>query len=64
MKSYQNPQPYAVDRVSTIKTENKSKTASNKINKTRFTTNEEIYKNEAEEQAWKDAIENSKKSPR
>lgn len=55
MKSYQNPQPYAVDRVSKIneKLIKPEHFKSYKNNKTA----KEIYKNESEEQAWTDVLE-------
>ncbi|WP_058534849.1 hypothetical protein [Legionella saoudiensis] len=55
MKSYLNPQPFAVDRVSKInekpaKPEHYRHFKDNK-------TAKEIYKNESEEQAWTDVLE-------
>ncbi|WED42697.1 hypothetical protein [Legionella cardiaca] len=56
MKTYQNPQPHAVERIN--KTFNKpGEHQTSKTNKkSAKLTNKEIYKNEAEEKAWEHVL--------
>lgn len=54
MKSYTNPQPHAVDRIN--KNTNKSMPIEKGKPKGKNKTSKEIYKNEAEEQAWKETL--------
>ncbi|KTD18533.1 Uncharacterised protein [Legionella lansingensis] len=60
MKTYQNPQPYAVDRVSKLKDKpNNLEGSKHKkgIGTLDQKTSKEIFKRESEEQAWKDVLE-------
>ncbi|AUH74197.1 hypothetical protein [Legionella sainthelensi] len=58
MKSYINPQPHAVDRIYKNKSDSTplEKNKPKKENK----TSTKIYRNEAEEQAWREVLKKDK----
>ncbi|ARB92977.1 hypothetical protein A6J40_12655 [Legionella longbeachae] len=64
MKTYQNPQPYAVDRINKIQnkpthietTKHEIKTENSIFEE----SDTEIFLNESEEQAWRDVLEKDK----
>ena len=65
MKSYTNPQPQAVERINKIqeKQVKKDKPHTKRDYITSKNTNKEIFKNESEEQAWKDALKKTNPLP-
>jgi hypothetical protein len=65
MKSYQNPQPQAVERADKLEEKPSNLAGSDyKINTEKPTeekSDAEIFKTESEEQAWKDVLKKNKK---
>ncbi|ASQ46883.1 hypothetical protein [Legionella clemsonensis] len=62
MKTYQNPQPYAVEEANKPK-KKPSNLAGSKHrvkNKTKKESSKDIFKNESEEQAWQEVLEKHK----
>ena len=61
MKTYQNPQPQAVESANKIRNKPSNLAGSkNKNGENLKKSNKEIFKNESEEQAWKDALKKDK----
>lgn len=62
MKTYLNPQPYAVEEANKPrkKTSNLAGSKHKKINKTKEESNKDIFKNKGEEQAWQEVLDKDK----
>lgn len=61
MKTYQNPQPQAVERINKLKEKPQEHPPKMQHYKTKK-SNKEIFKTESEEQAWRDVLEKGKPS--